>query len=134
GDDVRRGIGVGLCMRRRAQRYHEPQGRRTFRRQVRQRGPGRTEADLLEVEPVGPEVHVLERIVDAERERHRAEREQGAVVAEFGAVFARDLRDPREDPADAIEFVSRAERHGLYYNKSRAGDPESTEDWSLSTL
>src|SRR2546425_169139 len=117
--DVGGGIGPLLAVRRDAQRHEHTQRRCALSRKIRHGGAGSAKTDLFEVEPIGPEMHVLERIVDADRQRRRPQRNQRAVVAEIRDL-AGDLGDPRHDAADAIELFAGAEIHrdALYYNTS----------------
>src|SRR5438876_11796645 len=103
------------------------QRRCTLGSKIRHGGAGSPKIDLFEVKPIGPEMHVLERIVDADRQRRRPQRNQGAVVAEI-RVLACDLGDPRHDAADAIELSAGAEIHrdASYYNTSGASSSAST--------
>src|SRR5437899_243052 len=125
--DVGGGIGPVLTVWRDAQRHEHTQRRCALSRKIRHGGAGSAKTDLFEVEPIGPEMHVLEGIVDADRQRRRPQRNQGAVVAEIRDL-ARDLGDPRQDAADAIELFAGAEIHrdALYYNTSGASSSAST--------
>ena len=95
---------------RHAQGHHEPEWRRAIGREIRQRGTGGAESDLLEIEPLGAEVDALEGRVDADRQRPRAERNDGAIIAQLRFV-AGDLRDALHHRADAIELFAGAEVH-----------------------
>jgi len=86
------GHDVGGCMvgilpvRRDAERDERAERPGALRGEIGQRGRRGAKPDLLEIEPVGPEVDVLERVVDAEREVGGAQRNQRAVVAEVRTV------------------------------------------------
>src|SRR2546426_41333 len=111
--DVGGGIGAALPVRRNAQGHEDTQGPGTVRGEIRQRGPRRAKADLLEIEPVGAEMDVLERLVDADREGGRTHGNHRAVVTELRPI-ARDLSDPLDDAADAIELFAGTEIHGTF--------------------
>src|SRR6266446_253143 len=113
GHDVGGRIVGILPVPRDTQGYERAERPGTLRREVGQRGPRGTKTDFLEVEPVGPEVDVLERVVDAEREGCGAQRNQRAVVTEVSTV-AGDLGDPLNDAADTIELFAGTEIHGTF--------------------
>src|SRR2546422_9705114 len=75
---------------------------RPLGRQIRQGGCRRAPTDLTQREPVGAEVHALEREIDADGERPAADGEQRAVVAQVAARGA----ERRENGAQAVELTS----------------------------
>src|SRR5439155_11601186 len=116
--DLRGWVGALVAVdRRNPERGQHAERFGALRGQIGERRAGGAKSDLLEVEPVGPEVDVLERGVNADGQGRGAERNQRAVVPEFRHV-ARDLGDLREDPTNAVEFLAWAEVHriAMYYN------------------
>jgi len=84
-----------------AERDKHADGLRAFGCQIRERGRRRAPADLLEREPVRPEMDALDRTVDAERQRRPAQRDQRAVVAKLagpGPQASEDLRSRSNSP------------------------------------
>src|SRR5258706_51475 len=135
GHDLRGGVGPLLSVHRRnPQRNQHAERFGAFRGQIGERRAGGAESDLLEVEPIGTEVDVLEGVVDADGQGHRAERNQRAVVPELRHV-AHDLCELREDPTDAVEFLTWAEIHriAIYYNTSGASSSATTGGRAGST-
>src|SRR5437016_3882114 len=104
--NVRRRISPALhgspAFSRHSHRNQHADRLRPLSRQIRQGGRSRTPADLLEREPVGAEVHALERQIDADGERPAADGEQRAIIAQLAARGA----ERRENGAQAVELTS----------------------------
>src|SRR2546422_8277642 len=81
---------------------------RPLGREIRQGGRSRAPPDLFEREPVGAEVHALEREIDADGERPAADGKQRAVVAQVAARGA----ERRENGAQAGELTPPAQAEG----------------------
>src|ERR1051326_7805968 len=94
------------------ERNEQTHRQRAFRGQIGERGTGGAKPVFLEVEPIGPEVHALERGVDADRQRRVAERHQRAIVAQR-RVVRQQLGEPAENRADAIELSAGTEIHWM---------------------
>src|SRR5213078_384662 len=130
GHDIRGRVLVLFAVRRNPERDQGTQRPGAVRREVGQGGGRGATTDFLEVEPIGPEMDVLERVVDADREVRRAQRNHRAVVTELRGI-ARDLSDPLDDAADAIELFAGTEIHGTFFFTTPLEPqvPLELEDW-----
>ena len=80
GHDIRGRVLVFFAVRRNPERDQCTQRPGAVRGEIGQGGARGATTDFLEVEPIGPEMDVLERVVDADGQRRRAQGDQRAVI------------------------------------------------------
>ena len=113
--------------RRHGERRRARRRLRALGREIRERGRGGAPADLLEADPVEPEVHAFDAHVGARPPaRHRPRRSTRAVVAQPGA---RGRRAPRRSAGcDRTPGPGRARAPGRCADGSRADGVEPEAD------